>query len=915
MRMTDTPILFFKAAPTAVTASAAQLDAGNYRKPKRRFQGLLISVENVKGSVRSGTDRDGHPWRIRMANDYGYVRGSLGVDGDNVDCYLGPERDAPTAYIVHQQCPVSLFESKLAQSLRDAWRGDSEVFSKLGDIVSFLEKVGKFGPVKTEFSWRGRIEPAELENLIDGRLAHAKRCGDIPDGMSVVAHLQSLIQIPEARAAVRAAVVGLVRNLKIRQIVIKSVPVNVVDNFLSGKLSTEDALYDYPMFQALFAVVVDEAVKGIPAKLPDMSSPSIGAKHGAATLVSDKRTQHAWVYDECKVMLGFPSEAAAKEAYLKHYDDPRFLGPVTAMPMDEFKRKVLASRHRPRMIKAIPPGTHPEVQVRKDGVTQRYNVANEAPEPAGQGAQDPALTALLKQYAGDAEVSPAEMAEAVRQYREVETRYRGTSGWLKAPNGQPSNLNERQWVLVRTPNFKRWFGDWEGLARQDAMDRFIDRALSEADPRGTMAIRAVTEDEAREVLRLGGPDIRGMLHVLDAQEIKHAFRQHGQADEVLRHPGQRPLTADDIKRVASVLDGYDEMRVQPRGANRTSILYGRHFPDGRVEYVERVFETSAKHKPRLATKTVWVMAATGVESSPARVSTPDHTYSLAFRGGRINQGDVSKVVDANGEPRVVWHGKAGDLEDGAFRVSVQGESGRGVYLTPSAMGAGKWANRSAGFQDNNAQVVLPCFLSLRAPLDTWFNASARPTLLDRLKEIGAPVFLNNVGRMALPQGVDSTEALEDMSRDGVIRRDGSGNVHEFVAFGPEQVKSAIGNAGTFRPDLGHLNKAMPPPKHAKPTDPNPAYRGSADPSQAYRGSADPSPAYRDAIRKKLADLAVMQRQIAATDRKISEAAQDRLKVVQREIDEVSQKAYGDDNAGAKYRDLLTERGRLHRLLS
>lgn len=33
--------------------------------------------------------------------------------------------------------------------------------------------------------------------------------------------------------------------------------------------------------------------------------------------------------------------------------------------------------------------------------------------------------------------------------------------WLKAPNGQDSQLSQRQWLLVRTPNFKAWFGDWE----------------------------------------------------------------------------------------------------------------------------------------------------------------------------------------------------------------------------------------------------------------------------------------------------------------------------------------------------------------------------------------------------------------------------------------------------------------------
>jgi hypothetical protein len=55
----------------------------------------------------------------------------------------------------------------------------------------------------------------------------------------------------------------------------------------------------------------------------------------------------------------------------------------------------------------------------------------------------------------------AEVAEAERQYAEVEAKYKGTAGWLKAPNGKPTNLTERQWLQVRTPAFKDWFGDWE----------------------------------------------------------------------------------------------------------------------------------------------------------------------------------------------------------------------------------------------------------------------------------------------------------------------------------------------------------------------------------------------------------------------------------------------------------------------
>lgn len=70
-------------------------------------------------------------------------------------------------------------------------------------------------------------------------------------------------------------------------------------------------------------------------------------------------------------------------------------------------------------------------------------------------------------YAKDAEISAEEAFQeqydyevAQEQFDEVYSQYEGTDQWMKAPNGNPTNLTERQWVLVRTPNFIRWFGDW-----------------------------------------------------------------------------------------------------------------------------------------------------------------------------------------------------------------------------------------------------------------------------------------------------------------------------------------------------------------------------------------------------------------------------------------------------------------------
>lgn len=43
----------------------------------------------------------------------------------------------------------------------------------------------------------------------------------------------------------------------------------------------------------------------------------------------------------------------------------------------------------------------------------------------------------------------------------VKLQYENTDRWLKAPNGEPTLLSEQQWLQVRTPSFKAWFGDWE----------------------------------------------------------------------------------------------------------------------------------------------------------------------------------------------------------------------------------------------------------------------------------------------------------------------------------------------------------------------------------------------------------------------------------------------------------------------
>lgn len=46
------------------------------------------------------------------------------------------------------------------------------------------------------------------------------------------------------------------------------------------------------------------------------------------------------------------------------------------------------------------------------------------------------------------------------QFAAIKKKYYGTDKYMIAPNGKATNLTEEQWILVRTPNFIKWFGDW-----------------------------------------------------------------------------------------------------------------------------------------------------------------------------------------------------------------------------------------------------------------------------------------------------------------------------------------------------------------------------------------------------------------------------------------------------------------------
>ena len=90
------------AAQTERKPSEKQAEAGNYRKGRVRWQGLVISIENAKGSIRRGVDAKGNPWQTTLPAHYGYLKRTLGADTDHIDLYMGPNPISQDVWVIDQ---------------------------------------------------------------------------------------------------------------------------------------------------------------------------------------------------------------------------------------------------------------------------------------------------------------------------------------------------------------------------------------------------------------------------------------------------------------------------------------------------------------------------------------------------------------------------------------------------------------------------------------------------------------------------------------------------------------------------------------------------------------------------------------------------------------------------------------------
>lgn len=106
---------------TDTEPTEAQKKSGNYKKGHVKFGGYDYTIENPKGSYRSGVDENGKEWKQKMNDTYGYIRGKFGKDGDHLDMFINDKADL------------------------DSWNGDVFVVDQVNQDGTFDEHKVMYG--------------------------------------------------------------------------------------------------------------------------------------------------------------------------------------------------------------------------------------------------------------------------------------------------------------------------------------------------------------------------------------------------------------------------------------------------------------------------------------------------------------------------------------------------------------------------------------------------------------------------------------------------------------------------------------------------------------------------------------------------------------------------------------------------
>ena len=412
--------------------------------------------------------------------------------------------------------------------------------------------------------------------------------------------------------------------------------------------------------------------------------------------------------------------------------------------------------------------------------------------------------------------------------------------YMKAPNGKPTNLSEKQWAQVRTTAFKNWFGDWEKAARIEKLRRSkaVKITGEEIEPNSDLKqykknaleygknLRGeYTNKDTGETIALTGGNSRGGMREI----LQHDYKdiEHLQSIAAIPQIIEKAIFVDEAPNEdAERYPGVKSFRYYVCGLKIGNTYYTVKAVVAVQNNGDRYYDhkLSSIEKGKLLSIIPTIQKA-GIENNlPPSVGKDKRLLSIL-------QTNSSKVVDENGEPMVAYHGSNNEFTkfDTARIGSSTGTSdGRGFYFTTDK----DYAN-SFG-KDGN---VLSVFLNIDNPLSLKEKTITKRQLFDIIKRIdekevaadGEHWFISNYANYydvgidgAIREAAESEYPYSDNDVElvnSLISASGNfkdvvnsvyeitgksseivpkenGTVH-YVVTNPNQIKSATGNNGNF----------------------------------------------------------------------------------------------------------------------
>ena len=361
--------------------------------------------------------------------------------------------------------------------------------------------------------------------------------------------------------------------------------------------------------------------------------------------------------------------------------------------------------------------------------------------------------------------------------------------YMKAPNGKPTNLSEKQWAQVRTKAFKKWFGDWEKAARIEKLRRSKAVKITEADYEDKYDL---TRNSAKQWAK---DNIRGEYMIVDTGEKVNVSKVS--INEVLSHGERDAAHLKSISSIGKLLHNAIFITETPNAKDNDKYESYRYYIEGvkidGEDYTAKIVvgvkngKTYYDHRLTKIEKGSLLDSLNGLSNSVAEKQQTSFTGKDS-KLLSILQTNSSKVVDENGEPMVVYHGT---LADGLRQFSTDFIGSRysydekGFFFISNRKIADDYA--VSEFDASRRGEVIDAYVSLRNPLvvnSEWCKKNG----------LGSNVFKDN-DVIEFWDNYQSLMIEESERNDGVIITDGETSM--VVAFFPNQIKSATGNNGNF----------------------------------------------------------------------------------------------------------------------